>query len=380
MAKKSILLVIRWPVGGIRTYLRYVYKGFDPSIWHFTIIAPQVDEMKVLLSEDLDGRDICYVRLAEKPSVSTFTKQVFIELKRKRYDLVHSHGFTSGACVAIPARIFRVTHIMTSHDIINSKQFSGWTGSVKKLFLEYFFGMADVIHSVSHDAQSNLFEYFPKLSKNLNKCIVIQNGIEIERFSAAQPRNFKNELNIKEDVFLIGFLGRFMSQKGFRYLIDAVSRLSLKNNLPKKPLVLTFGDGGFVEREKRLITIMGLERYFKHMPFTSNIAATLKGLDVVAMPSLWEACGLLAMETLVCGTPLIVADCIGLREVVQNTPAKIVSKANSKQLAEELIVEMEKSSKRKFQAFSSEAIKKYDVQQTRDDLLELYKRCICFGK
>ena len=39
------------------------------------------------------------------------------------------------------------------------------------------------------------------------------------------------------------------------------------------------------------------------LPFVTNIASTLKGLDVVVMPSLWEACPLLAMETLVAGIP-----------------------------------------------------------------------------
>lgn len=42
------------------------------------------------------------------------------------------------------------------------------------------------------------------------------------------------------------------------------------------------------------------------------------------MPSRWVAFGLLAVEALCAGTPLIASDCIGLREVVEDTPAVVV--------------------------------------------------------
>jgi hypothetical protein len=47
--KIRILLVVRWPVGGIRTFLNYVYNYFDPDFYDFSIVAPNVKELKVLL-------------------------------------------------------------------------------------------------------------------------------------------------------------------------------------------------------------------------------------------------------------------------------------------------------------------------------------------
>ena len=82
------------------------------------------------------------------------------------------------------------------------------------------FGTMATIHSVSHDAQENLLTYFPSLDRK--KCRVIANGIEVARFAEISPRDLRSELELGEEHFLIGFMGRFMAQKGFRNLVEAV--------------------------------------------------------------------------------------------------------------------------------------------------------------
>jgi glycosyltransferase involved in cell wall biosynthesis len=376
LKKKKVLLVVRWPVGGIRTFLRYVYNRFDSNEWHFTILAPDFNEMRVLVNEDLNEQDIRYVPVKKEQTFLSFSRHVFIEFMHNRYDIVHSHGFTAGMSAAIPARLFATRHIMTSHDVINANQFEGFKGRIDKIILKYLFGLVDKIQSVSHDAQANLLAYFPSLSRKPDKCIVITNGIEVERFIRAKSRDLRGELGLAEDVFLIGFFGRFMSQKGFSFLIDAIELLSNEQNLPKKPLVLTFGDGGFADREKRSIKSRGLDKYFCYLPFTPDVSSTINGLDVVAMPSLWEACGLLAMETLVCGMPLIASDCIGLREVVNGTPAIIAPKADADRLAKAIKREMSLSSKASFKRFQATAVKIFDTRKTSASVKQLYESVV----
>lgn len=326
--------------------------------------------------EDLDEQDIAFVPVSRIPPAGTgflqIARCVMHELSRNSYDIVHSHGFTSGICAAIPSILKRIPHLMTSHDVINKNQFIGIKGPAKRYGMSGFFSLFDTIQSVSYDAQSNLLSFFPSLEKN-DRCIVIPNGVEVERFLAAEPRNIRKELGLADDDFLIGFFGRFMSQKGFRYLVDAIELLNIREEkLPRRPIVVSFEDGGFIPREKRLLKEKGLEGNFRFMPFTPNVAGTIKGMDVVAMPSLWEACGLLAMETLVCGTPLIASNCIGLREVVRNTPAYVVEKADSHSLSMALLSEMEYSRKVDFQNYKSKAAEKYNVKKTSNLLSELY--------
>ncbi|NLC30785.1 MAG: glycosyltransferase family 4 protein, partial [Candidatus Moranbacteria bacterium] len=330
--RTRVLLVVRWPVGGIRTFLRYVYRNFDAEKWEIAILAPDLPELRILLDE-LKELKIRYVSIPAEPTPALFFWKILREPFKGKYALVHSHGFTSGICTALPAVMCRTPHLMTSHDVINFNQFVGWKGHIKKWVMGILFNFINTIHSISHDAQENLLENFPFLSSRKNKLIVIPNGIEVERFSNAEPRDLKGELGVGEDVFLIGFLGRFMAQKGFCYLVDAIDLLQKKENLPKRPLVLTFGEGAFIREEKLAIKKRNLEEYFCFMPFAPDVSGTIKGLDVVAMPSLWEACPLQPMEALICGTPFIGTDCIGLREVLNGTPAFVVPKADPHSLA-----------------------------------------------
>jgi glycosyltransferase involved in cell wall biosynthesis len=169
-------------------------------------------------------------------------------------------------------------------------------------------------------------------------------------------------------------MGRFMAQKGFRYLIDAIEALLNEHNLPKHPVVITFGAGGFVREEKQALKGRGIEGNFYFMPFTSDVAGTIKGVDVVAIPSLWEACPLLPMEALVCGTPLIGSNCIGLREVLNETPAIVVNAKDGNMLAAAIEKEVRNPTKKDFTSFVEVAAKRFDVRKQSLELEALYEQ------
>ena len=148
--------------------------------------------------------------------------------------------------------------------------------------------------------------------------------------------------------------------------------LCKSKDLPRRPVVIAVGEGGFQSREKRDIVRRDLEGYFVFMPFISDISSVLKGMDVVAMPSVWEACGLLAMEAMVAGVPLISTSCAGLREVVKKTPSRVVLPADSDALANALIDEMVNSNIKNSVEYAGYAAKRFDVQKEAEKLEKLY--------
>ncbi len=352
-----------------------MFRNFDPQRWQFTVLAPIHIETEAMLN-DLAVHDIRYIAIDKRPSLHGFFFRVGKEVSRGGYDLVHSHGFIAGMCAALPAFLTRTPHLLTSHDVINAEQFNGIIGRLKRLVMAKLIEKIDSIHSVSHDAQVNLLEYFPGLAKREERCIVISNGIEVERFVLAKPRDLHNELHIDKDIFLVGFIGRFMKQKGFRFLVEATDILRQQNDLPSRFLVLTFGDGGFIREEQQAIKEKGLETFFRFMPFTDNVASVIKGLNLVAMPSLWEACPLLAMEILCCGTSLVGSDCIGLREVLRDTPALVVKSRDGSGLADAIMREMKVSSQKNHTSFINEAVERFDVKKQSKKLQNLYEKLI----
>jgi glycosyltransferase involved in cell wall biosynthesis len=357
-----------------------VYRNFDPAEWHFTIVAPDIEEMRILLS-DLSGLDVCFVPVEGMPDdgssgVWKLFPSVVVQLFKGNYDLVHSHGFTAGMCVAVPAFFRRTPHLMTLHETLNEKQFEGFRGRFRKVGITGLLLLIDKIHSVGNDAQENLFGYFRGLAGKEEKCLVIPNGIEVDRFLTGEPRDLRSELGLGDEIFVIGFLGRFMAPKGFRYLVEAIEILRADAKLPKQPLVLTFGDGGFIREEKEAIKEKNLNRYFEFMPFAPNAAGTIKGLDVVAIPSISEAWPLQPMEAMVCGTPIIGTECIGLREVLRSTPARTVPPRDGSALALAIREEMLNPSKTKALTFKNEAVSRFDVRRQASRLLELYTEII----
>ncbi len=245
--------------------------------------------------------------------------------------------------------------------------FKGVQGFFKKKVLSLLLPRIDVIHSVSNDAHNNLLDFIPVLKKRKN-CMAISNGVEVERFKGSEKRDLRKELNLPGDAFLIGFMGRFMSLKGFNYLVEAFEQLLKIPSLPKRPVLLTFGSGGFVREDKSFVQRKGLNKHIHFLPFTADISATIKGLDVVAMPSLSEAYGLLAAEAMSAGTPVIGTDCIGLREVLKDTPSVMVPPGDSDALANALANEIKNPSRKRAEEFRKEAMSRFDVRKQAAEL------------
>ena len=80
-----------------------------------------------------------------------------------------------------------------------------------------------------------------------------------------------------------------------------------------------------VREERAALERAGLRSYFSFLPHLPEVASTLKAVDVVAIPSLWEAMPLLPMEAMVAGVPVVGTNCIGLGEILVDSPSAIVS-------------------------------------------------------
>ena len=175
--------------------------------------------------------------------------------------------------------------------------------------------------------------------------------------------------------FWIGFFGRFMGQKGFRLLVDAVEQIVKARELDPLPHVVTFGWGGFIREDYQYLREKGLGDHFHQMPQTDDMAAALKGVDVVAMPSRWEACGLLGMEALSAGVPIVGSGCVGLREVLRGSPAHIVGAGKIDALKSALIDELKDQDVRKaaFLGYQPIAVERFNIGRPASEIRELYQ-------
>ncbi|AQT61423.1 glycosyltransferase family 4 protein [Cellvibrio sp. PSBB023] len=362
----KILLVARWPVGGIKTYFRYIYGSPAFSDCEFTLLAPNsgLDE---LVNHDLpSGR----IKLIDAPtSFLAFLKCFRMCVKNNDFDIIHSHGFSASFFTQLSLGAIKKPHLMTAHDVFLPNTFSGFKGWIKRQLMSWVLKKVTKVLSVSEDARNNIYEYFPSLPSG--QVINITNGVDTAFFATGVARDLRKELNCAPNRPLIGFFGRFMAQKGFRQIIEAIEILSKSTRVETMPLIVTFGWGGFIREDFELIEKKGLSDYFVQLPGTNNMPAAIKAVDLVLMPSRWEACPLLPMEVLSAGTPIIGTNCIGLREVLQGTPATVVPVNDALGLAD-AIVQSLSSGDKQFIEYQDIAVKRFSAVKHAQELHALY--------
>ena len=366
----NILLVARHPVGGIRTYFRYIYSQDVFSKHQFTLIAPDATYISDYLKDYLPDSRIKLI-VSDNSNLALLST-LRNHLKENNYDLIHSHGFSAGALTVMARPFCRVPHMMTAHETFTKQAFIGVKGKFIQLMLNVIFKRLDCIVTVSEDAYNNFLQFVPFVSES--KVQYIEHGINVNSFYQAKPRCYHKELSIDANRKIIGYFGRFSPEKGFIDLVNAIKILSEKIQHDQMPLVLTFGWGGYIRENYQEIKRLGLDEFFMQMPETNDMPATIAGVSLVVMPSHWEACGLLAMESLVVGAPIVGTNCIGLREVLHGSPAAMVLPKNPGALAEAIANELICSRKNKFCDYSSIAVSRFSLDKPVIKLNNLYDK------
>lgn len=367
-----LLVVARWPLGGIRTYMKYTYKYFPRDRFRITLLAPQEGE-EAALAQDMEEMGIAWVKADRVAGRNFLCGRIFQLLARQRFDVIQSQGFISAVHVHAANLFHNIPHVVTVHGILEDKYLGkGLLGKLKLKWLQQVINSAAVLYAVSRDMQEHV-ESLLHIRKGLRK-VVIHNGIDVSRFAGKElieVTSLRMKLGIPDTAFLVGYLGRFMPQKGFEYLIDAMDILTKRNHGSRDVRVLAVGSGDYLEAYKKKVTTKKLGDKFIFMPFQPDVAPVYNAADIIVMPSVWEAFGLQAAEALSMGRPIMVSDCIGLREAVKDTPALVVPTGDAPAIADVLSRLLLEPPSALFHDFQEEARKRFDVRNTAFELQAL---------
>jgi glycosyltransferase involved in cell wall biosynthesis len=158
---------------------------------------------------------------------------------------------------------------------------------------------------------------------------IIPNGVT--EFDPPEPGLFRRKWSIRPEEKLVLFLGKITRRKGVQHLVRAYSGMSSEARL-----VIAGNDMGYGEEIRRLITHLGLQQrvlWTGLLPDSEKFQA-LQDADVTVYPSIHEAFGLVPLESLSCGTPVVVCGDHGCGEIIRKTRGgEIVCWGDSKGLA-----------------------------------------------
>ena len=154
---------------------------------------------------------------------------------------------------------------------------------------------------------------------------VIHPGIEPRAYEGGDRGALRAELGLGDGTPLVGMLARFDSWKGHEVFLEAAARVLRRRsdvrfvmvggalNAAQLPHVARLRDAAF-ERRRAL----GLERAAALLDHRDDVAAVLAALDVLVCPSDHEPFGMVVLEALAAGRPVVASDSGGPSEILED--------------------------------------------------------------
>lgn len=236
-------------------------------------------------------------------------------LSYQEYDLIHAHEWLVG----FAARSLRFGLDVPLVATVHATE-SGRNGGIHTRMQHY---IQSVEWMLSYDAwrviccsHAMADEVERVLRVPADKVQVIPNGVDAKRLrcksSAAELARFRRRW-ARDDERIVLFVGRLVREKGVEILIDALPEVLSAH--PGAKLVVA--GGGAQEHLAARARGRGLGQKVAFTGFVSEDLARLYAIaEVAVFPSLYEPFGIVALEAMAAGVPVVASDVGGLREVV----------------------------------------------------------------
>jgi len=223
------------------------------------------------------------------------------------FDVIHVHDwmtFPAGMAAKHISGKPLVVHIHSTEFDRSGSSVNPAICAIEKDGLE----AADKIIAVSHLTRSVVIE---KYNINPKKVITVYNAVEpVSSVGMKGTREFANEK-------VVSFLGRVTMQKGPEYFVDAANLLLQKM---RNVRFVMAGKGDLLNGMKQKVSNLNISSYFQFPGFVadSEIAELFQKSDVFVMPSVSEPFGIVTLEAMQAGVPVVISKQSGVSEVVKN--------------------------------------------------------------
>lgn len=340
----TALTYYRPHTSGLTIYAERLARAFARRGHQVTILTSQ-DDRKLPRLDHLDG--VTVVRI---PPLMRVSKGLLMPgmpaaawKALRQADVVNLHmPQLDAAYIAWFGRLMRKPVVLTYHCDLRLPH--GLIHSVANQVSHVANNMAalgsDAIVCITRDYA----EHSRYLSRYLEKVRVVDAPVELAPAGASDIRAFRAKFDIKEGQRIIGMAARMATEKGVEYLVQALPQVL--EHLPQARVLFVGSYQNVVGEEEYIARILPLIEGLKdHWSLLGNLSAVemtafFKTCEVLVMPSLnsTEAFGLVQVEAMSCGTPVVATNLPGVRVPVSSSGmGRIVPAADAGAIAQAIL-------------------------------------------
>jgi starch synthase len=237
-------------------------------------------------------------------------------------DLVHSHTWYANAAGQLAALLHDVPHVVTAHSLEPLRPWKaeqlGGGYRISSWVEKNAFESADAVIAVSNGMRRDILRSYPKLDPA--KVSTVYNGIDLDRWKPTTDGAVLAELGIDPDRPTVVFVGRITRQKGLPYLLRAIQYLPqdvqvvLCAGAPDTPEILEEVAAGVRALQELRTGLIWIDRLLDQRA----LSVVLSAATVFVCPSVYEPLGIVNLEAMACGLPVVGTATGGIPEVVED--------------------------------------------------------------
>lgn len=272
--------------------------------------------------------------LLAKAQVIPFIISLFLKALKytKRSDVIHTHFSPAGLTGVLLKKVCKKPLIFSSYRLVGSNR-------IMKRINRYIFENADYVTFIS----TYLRDKAKKIAR-LKSYSIIPLGVDHKLFNPGVKKfDFHKNFNIRKNHKIIFYAGRLVEKKGINYLLGAMPTVLKKQ---KNCTLIIGGEGAEEKNLKNLAENLKVRDNVRFIGKISHhkLPSYFKGADIFVLPSIvdskgeTETLGVVLIEAMACGTPVIGSRVGGIIDVIDNgINGFLVKQKSSKQLAEKII-------------------------------------------
>lgn len=323
---KVLQTIRQGKIGGGERHVIDLVESMDKSVFEPIVLSFTDGEMISHLKSK--GIEVHIIHTEKGFDYKVWPKVTAL-IKERGISLVHAHGTRACSNSFWSAKRLNIPCLYTVH---------GWSFHddqpfVQKKVRAFLEGVlvkqVDGIVLVSDNNGKEAQEMFsPK------KQFVIKNGVNLNRFSLSITNAIRQDLEIAENCFLVGYIARMTKQKDPLSMVRAMKIVAEQNNEVK---LLMVGSGELGDEVSELIKELSLSNIIRQ-PFRTDVPEILAAVDAYCLPSLWEGLPIGVLEAMAMSKPVIATNIPGNSELIENDKNGYLCEVNSpKSIAEKIM-------------------------------------------